>query len=246
MPTFSRKRVVVVTGASRGLGRQIALTFGKSGDRVVVNYLHGEQEARSVVDDIIRAGGEAVAVRANVRNAGEVDALIHESAEQWGGIDVVVNNAGITKDGPMLRISEETWDNVLDTNLKGAFHTIRSVAPIMIKKQDGHIVNISSIVGVQGREGQAPYASSKAGLIGLSKSAAKELGRFNIKVNTVLPGYLFTDMGRGVSEAIAARVMRENTLGRASDPVEAAEFIFRLTLMSNVSGQVFNLDSRVL
>jgi 3-oxoacyl-[acyl-carrier protein] reductase len=240
------KRVVIVTGASRGLGRTIAVTFGKAGERVIVNYVSREQDARAVVGEITLNGGEAAAFKADVGIADEVDSLINEAVRRWGPVDVLVNNAGITKDSLMPRLAEQDWDNVLATNLKGAFHGIRAASRFMSKQRQGHIINISSIVGVQGREGQAHYAASKAGLIGLTKAAAKELGRFNIKVNAVLPGYLSTDMGEKVSGAVRDRVLWENALGRISDPQEVAEFVCHLSRMNNVSGQVFNLDSRIL
>ncbi len=246
MTVEKRKRVVIVTGASRGLGRETALKFGNAGDRVVVNYMAHEQGAAAVVDEILRAGGDAVSYKADVRNAVEAGTMIEETAARWGGIDILVNNAGVTKDRLVLRLSEQDWDSVLDTNLTGAFHCIRAASRIMSDRRKGHIVNISSIAGVHGREGQAPYSASKAGLIGLTKAAARELGGFNIKVNAVLPGFLPTEMGEKASDAIYERMLRENALHRVSDPREVAEFIHHLTWMTNVSGQIFNLDSRVL
>lgn len=246
MPLSEHRRVVIVTGASRGLGREIALEFGKAGDRVVVNYVSHGPAAAAVVDEILRAGGEAISYKADVRIAEEVGTMIDETTKRWGYLDILVNNAGIAKDRLMLRMPERDWDSVLDTNLTGAFHCIRAASTIMSNQREGHIVNISSIVGVQGREGQAPYAAAKAGLIGLTKSAAKELGGFNIKVNAVLPGYLPTEMGENVSDTILTRVLQENALNRVSDPREVAEFIHHLSRMNNISGQIFNLDSRIL
>jgi 3-oxoacyl-[acyl-carrier protein] reductase len=240
------KHVVIVTGASRGLGREIALRFGRAGLRVVVNFLTQASEADAVCGDIMKHGGEAIAVRADVRNAAEADSLVQQTVERWGRIDILVNNAGLTRDGVMLRMPEQDWDDVMETNLYGPFHCIRSVSKVMMKQKTGHIVNISSITGVQGREGQANYSAAKAGLIGLTKTAAKEFGRFNLKMNAVLPGYLPTEMGNLVSEKVVERVLAENTLGRISDPREVADFIFHLATMQNVSGQVFNLDSRIL
>jgi 3-oxoacyl-[acyl-carrier protein] reductase len=246
MPLTEQKRVVVVTGGSRGLGRAIALAFGKAGDRIVVNYVSSEHAAVDVAHEIIRVGGEAVSFKADVRIFDEVDAMMSDAEKRWGAVDILVNNAGIAKDSLMLRLSERDWDNVLDTNLKGAFHCIRAASRIMSNQRRGHIINISSIVGVQGREGQAHYAASKAGLIGLTKAAAKELGPFNVRVNAVLPGYLPTDMGEKVSAAFHQRVLHENVLGRVSDPTEVAQFVHHLSRMDNVSGQIFNLDSRIL
>ncbi len=235
-----------MTGASRGLGREIALRFGRAGDRVVAAFRSGEQQAHAVVDDILAAGGMAMAVRADVANTGDVDAMAEVAVTRWGRIDVLVNNAGVAKDGLAIRIPEQQWDEVLRTNLDGPFRCMRAVSRVMMRQRTGHIISIASIAGVQGREGQANYAASKAGLIGLTKAAARELGRFNINVNAVLPGYLETAMGRAVAGDAAGRIRNENVLGRASDPEEVAEFIYRLSLMRNPSGQLFNLDSRIL
>ena len=242
----NQKRVVIVTGASRGLGREIALRFGRAGDRIVVNFLSSEQDAAAVLREIVRDGGEAVPVRADVRIASDADAMLRDAAERWGSVDVLINNAGIAKDGLLLRMPERDWDDVIACNLTGPFHCIRAAAGIMTKQRRGHIVSIASIVGVQGREGQANYSASKAGLIGLTKTCARELGPLNINVNAVLPGYIPTDMGNTISNSVHKRILKENALGRASDPTEVAEFIYRLTLMTSVSGQVFNLDSRIL
>ncbi len=241
---MERKMVSVITGASRGLGREIALAFGSARNRVVVNYLSCRQDAKSVADEISRSGGEAFVFQANVGITSEIEAMIHETVKQWGRVDVLVNNAGVTKDGLLVRMSEHDWDDVMNVNLKGAFICIRAVSEIMMKQKGGHIINISSITGIRGREGQANYSASKAGLIGLTKAAAKELGRYNIKVNAVLPGYLPTDMGEKMSDPIRDRIIKDNALGRPNDPREVAEFILHLTTMNNVSGQVFNLDSR--
>jgi 3-oxoacyl-[acyl-carrier protein] reductase len=243
---MTRKRVVIITGASRGLGREIALCFGRAGERVVVNFFSHEHAARSVTDEISQTGGESLCYSADVKNPVEVEAMTRDTIERWGAVDVLINNAALTRDGIMLRMTGEDWDDVIDTNLSGPFHCIRAAAHHMIKQHSGHIINISSIVGMQGREGQANYSSAKAGLIGLTKASAREFGCFNIKVNAVLPGYLRTDMGSNLSGVVQDRILKENTLGKASDPREVADFIYHLSLMNNVSGQVFNLDSRIL
>ena len=243
---MARKRVIIITGASRGLGREIALCFGRAGERVVVNFLSNEQAARAVADEVSHNGGESTCYKADVKNQVEVDAMTRDTIKRWGAVDVLINNAALTKDGIMLRMTGEDWDDVVNTNLKGPFHCIRAAAHQMIKQRNGHIINISSIVGLQGREGQANYSSSKAGLLGLTKASARELGPFNIKVNAVLPGYLPTDMGSNLPDAVHDRILKENVLGKASDPHEVADFIYHLSLMNNVSGQVFNLDSRII
>ncbi len=239
-------RVVIVTGASRGLGKVIATTFGKAGCRVMVVFRENEPAALATVDAVRSAGGDALSFKADVRVSHDVQNMVDQALKQWGTIDVLVNNAGLTQDNLLLRMSEEQWDQVIDTNLSGAFHCIRGVARQMDGRTGGHIINIASIVGLQGREGQANYSASKAGLIGLTKSCAKELGAKNIRVNVVLPGYLPTDMGKAISGPIQDRILREHALARFSDPQETADFIYHLSLMRNVSGQVFNLDSRVI
>jgi 3-oxoacyl-[acyl-carrier protein] reductase len=240
------KRVVLVTGASRGLGRALALRFGNAHTRVVVNYLSREADAAAVVREIAQKGGEGIPFRADVRIPADVEAMVRDTIDRWGAIDVLINNAGVAKDSLLLRMPEQDWDEVIESNLSGAFHMIRSAAKIMKKKRKGHIISIASLVGVRGREGQANYSASKAGLIGLTKACALELGRFNIQANAVLPGWLHTDMGSAVSHAVYERVQKENALGRSSDLTEVADFVYHLSSMNNVSGQIFNLDSRML
>lgn len=240
------KRVIIVTGASRGLGRTIALRFGLAGERVVVNCLERRQEAAAVADRITNQGGEALALQADVRQGTAVDAMIDTVLKRWGAVDVLVNNAGITRDGLAVRMSEQDWDDVLSTILTGPFHCIRAVSGAMMRQRSGHIISLASLTGLQGRAGQANYSAAKAGLVGLTRSTAKELGRYNIKANAVLPGFLATDMGNSVSDPVRSRITGENALGRSSTQEEVAEFIYHLSLMQHVSGQVFNLDSRIL
>lgn len=239
-------RVIIVTGASRGIGREIALCFGSAGNKVVVNYRTAETEAWKVVDSIMRQGGEAFPFCADVGNKSDVTAMVNETVRRWGAVDVLVNNAGLTHDDLLLRMTEKNWDDVLAVNLTGPFYCIRAAAKIMIERRSGHIISLSSISGAQGREGQANYASSKSALIGLMKTAARELGTYNINVNTIFPGYVRTGMGNTVSERISNRVIAENTLGRPNDAQEISAFVRHLATMQNVSGQVFNLDSRIL
>jgi 3-oxoacyl-[acyl-carrier protein] reductase len=240
------RRVVIVTGSSRGLGREIAMQFGSAGCRVVINYRNREADARAVAEDIQRCGGEAVPIRADVSCSSEVDSMIGEALQRWGTLDVLVNNAGLTSDVMAVRMDEGDWDSVLDTNLRGPFLCIRAASHAMTKQRSGHIISVASIAGIRGREGQANYAASKAGLIGLTKAAAKELGRSNIQVNCVLPGYLHTDMGAAAHKSVLVQVLAESALGRTSNASEVAAFISHLSLMRNVSGQVFNMDSRIL
>jgi 3-oxoacyl-[acyl-carrier protein] reductase len=239
-----KQRVAIVTGASRGLGKELALCFGKRGDKVVVNFLSREEDAVCIVEEIRGMGGEAVLFRADVRNGSDVEKMTNDMVERWGRVDILVNNAGMTRDGILLRMTEQDWDDVIATNLTGPFHCVRAVSRIMTKQREGHIINISSIVGIQGREGQANYSASKAGLIGFTKACARELGQYNIKVNTILPGFIQTEMGDKISDVVFDRILRENALARVSDPNEVADFVYHLSSMNNVSGQIFNLDSR--
>lgn len=235
-----------MTGGSRGLGRAIALRFGRSAWNVAVVFNEREDQARRIADRIVDAGGDAAVFRADLRDPRAIEEMVREVRERWDAIDVLVNNAGVTRDGLAIRMSDASWDEVLSVDLSGPFRVLRAVAAVMAEQGGGHIINIASISAVQGREGQANYSSAKAGLIGLTKAAARELGGSDIKVNAVLPGFLGTEMGSATSDDAISRIVRENALGRISDPEEAAEFIYRLSLMRNVSGQVFNLDSRVL
>jgi 3-oxoacyl-[acyl-carrier protein] reductase len=240
------KKVVIITGASRGLGRAIALRFGSAGDRVMINYRERREQADETAAEVRARGGEAVLFPADVRRSSEVDALVNEAVGRWGRIDILVNNAGLARDGLAVRMSDKDWDDVLDTNLRGPFLCMRAVSRVMTEQRSGHIISLSSISGLQGREGQANYSASKAGLIGLTRAAAAELGPQGIQVNVVLPGYIGTDLGGTVRDDVRRRILAENVLGRANEPDEVAEFIHHLTLMRNVSGQVFNLDSRLL
>jgi 3-oxoacyl-[acyl-carrier protein] reductase len=213
---------------------------------VVVNFRESPGKASEVADEIVKSGSEALAVKGDVRCGREMEAMMTATVDQWGRIDVLVNNAGRTSDGLLIRMPERDWDSVMETNLGGAFHAIRAAARFMELQGSGHIINIASIVGQQGREGQANYAAAKAGLIGLTKAAASELGGYNIQVNAVLPGYLATDMGQTVTAEAVERIRSRHVLNRFSDPDEVAAFIHHLSRMRNVSGQVFNLDSRII
>lgn len=238
-------KVVLITGASRGLGRMLAFRFAESGCKIIINYLHSKEAAFDVAKEVIDRGGEALPFRTDVRSAPDVDSMVAAVHSRWGAIDVLINNAAITIDNILPRMSIEDWEETIATNLTGAFNTIKTVSGYMAKKKNGHIINISSWAGIKGRTGQTAYSASKAGLIGLTKSAASELGRFNIQVNAVAPGFMKTDMVRNLSESAQDEIIDSNALRRAQDMTEVAEFIYNLSLSKNISGQVFNLDSRV-
>lgn len=240
------KRVVVITGASRGLGRGLALRFAEAGFRIVVNYLRSKDSADEVVKEIFNDGGEALSFCADVKSPVAVDLMINSVYERWGSIDLLINNAAVTRDNLLPGLKTEDWEETIATNLTGAFNTIRSASRHMIKKKAGHIINVSSWSGVKGRSGQTAYSASKAGLIGLTRSAAMELGRFNIRVNAVIPGFMKTDMTAGLSASIKEDIVSSNILKQEQEIGEVAEFIYNLSEMNNISGQVFNLDSRIL
>lgn len=234
--------VCLITGSSRGLGRSIALAFGKRGHRVVIHYRDKKSEAEAVASQI----KESMVLKADVKNSNEVKSLVNEVVKQWGGIDVLVNNAGITKEALLLKTSEKNFDEVIEINLKGTFNFICAAAPYMVNKNSGHIISISSFAGLKGKAGLSAYSASKAGLIGLTMSAAQELIEHNIMVNAVLPGYMLTDMGIESNEKAKELALNDSLIKSFSDPNNVAEFICCLSEAKGITGQVFNLDSRIL
>ncbi|MBI4847967.1 MAG: SDR family NAD(P)-dependent oxidoreductase [Nitrospirae bacterium] len=237
--------VCLITGSSRGLGKAVALAFGKRGHRVVVHYKDKKCEAEAVASGI----RESLALKADVRDFKEVESLVEKVVEKWGRIDVLVNNAGITKEALLLKTSENDFDEVVNTNLKGPFNFIRAVIPYMIKPHNQtikHIINISSIAGIKGKAGLSAYSASKAGLTGLTISAARELGEHNIMVNAVLPGYMLTEMGIASNEKAKELALQDSLVKQFSNPHNVADFICYLSETKEITGQVFNLDSRIL
>ena len=196
------KKVALVTGASRGIGRQIALTLAREGAFVIINYNGSEDRAREVEETIRREGGEAVIRRCNVSSFSETEQMAKEIVKEYGHVDILVNNAGITRDGLIMKMSEEDFDQVLETNLKGCFNTIRHLSRQMLKQKSGRIINIASVSGVLGNAGQANYAASKAGVIGLTKTMARELASRGITVNAVAPGFIDTEMTEVLPEQV--------------------------------------------
>lgn len=218
-------KVALVTGASRGIGREIALTLAGYGAAVIVNYNGSKERAEEVVAAITENGGRAAAVRANVASAEDVAKLFEESMAAFGRIDILVNNAGITKDNLILKMSEEEFDAVLDTNLKGAFLCMKHASKLMLKQKAGRIINISSISGIIGNAGQANYCAAKAGLIGMTKSLARELGSRGITVNAVAPGFIETDMTDKLSDQIKEGMLAQIPLKRAGSVKDIAEAV---------------------
>lgn len=219
------ENVAIVTGGARGIGRAIALELAKAGARVVVNYAGRADKAKETVALIREAGGEGVAVQADVSQASDVDRLVQTTIEHYGKIDILVNNAGITRDTLLLRMKEADWDAVLDTNLKGVFLCTKAVSKGMLKQRSGAIVNISSVVGLSGNAGQANYAAAKAGIIGFTKSIAKEFAPRGIRVNAVAPGYIFTDMTETLAQEVRDEILRGIPLGRVGSPEDIARVV---------------------
>ena len=234
--------VCLVTGASRGLGRAVAVEFGRNGHKVVVHYKDRKGDAENVAA-MIR---DAMVIRADVRVAGDVKSLVNEVIQKWDVIDVLVNNAGITKESLLIRTTEKEFDDVMNTNLKGPFQVTREAGRFMMKQKKGHIINISSLAGVAGKPGLSAYSASKAGIIGFTKTAARELSGYNIMVNAVMPGFMMT--GMGIDSAVNAKdaAFNESLVKQFSRPEIAAGFIYYLAGQTGITGQVFNLDGRIL
>ncbi len=234
--------ICIVTGSSRGLGKAIALALGNNGHKVVVHY----EKNRAGAEEVASQLKEAFIKQTNVQVANETKALVDEVVRKWGRVDVLINNAGITKESLLIKTTEKDFDEIIQTNLKGPFIFTRDVGRYMMKQKTGHIINISSYAGIKGKEGLSAYSASKAGLIGLTKTAARELSRYHIAVNAVLPGYMLTDMGIESSEKGRETALKENLFKEYSNPDNVAEFICNLIETKGITGQVFNLDSRIM
>ena len=235
-------KVALVTGASRGIGRATALALASEGAAVVVNYASSNSAATEVVAEIEAIGGRAIACKANVANSDEVDQLIAATMEKFGRIDVLVNNAGITRDTLLLRMKLEDWQAVIDLNLTGVFLCTRAVSKIMLKQKSGRIINITSVAGQMGNAGQSNYSASKAGVIGFTKTVARELASRAITVNAVAPGFIATDMTDGLK---AEAILQMIPLARYGQPEEVAgmiQFLASSPAAAYITGQVFNVD----
>ncbi|ABY94941.1 3-oxoacyl-[acyl-carrier-protein] reductase [Thermoanaerobacter thermohydrosulfuricus] len=240
----TERKTAFITGGSRGIGRAIALRLAKDGFNIVVNYSKSDKSAEEVVKEAKEYGVEAMAVKCDVSKYDEVEKAIDKIVEEFGSIDVVVNNAGITKDNLILKMDESEWDQVIDVNLKGTFNVIKFASKYMIKKRKGKIINITSVVGIMGNAGQANYAASKAGVIGLTKSVAKELANRGITVNAVAPGFIETDMTSVLKDEIKENMLKSIPLKRAGKPEDVAELVAFLASPASdyITGQVINVD----
>lgn len=234
----------IVTGASRGIGREIALLLAKEGARVAVNYSGSKDKADDVVKLITESGGEAFAIQADVSDTDGVKNMVDKTLEMFGSIDILVNNAGITRDNLLMRMKEDEWDDVININLKGVFLCTKGVTRQMMRQRAGRIVNVASIVGVSGNPGQANYVAAKAGVIGFTKTAAKELASRNINVNAVAPGFITTDMTDALSEEVKNQMLSVIPLGKLGRPEDVARTV--LFLLSDdavyITGQTIHVD----
>lgn len=237
-------KVALVTGASRGIGRAIALALAQSGADVAVNYSGNEAKALEVVAEAERLGRKAVAIRANVADVAEVEQMVAHVLDTFGKLDILVNNAGITRDNLIMRLKEDDWKQVIDTNLSGVFYCTKAVTRSMMKQRSGRIINISSVVGVTGNAGQANYAAAKAGVIGLTKSTAKELASRGITVNAVAPGFIETDMTDALGENVRDELMKLIPLARLGKPEDIARAVRYLASedAAYITGQVIHVD----
>ncbi|TMW89488.1 hypothetical protein EJD97_017110 [Solanum chilense] len=237
--------VVIVTGASRGIGKAISLALGKAGCKVLVNYARSSKEAEEVCKEIEACGGQAISFGGDVSKEADVEAMIKTAVDAWGTVDVLINNAGITRDGLLMRMTTKQWQEVIDLNLTGVYLCTQAAAKIMMKKKKGKIINIASVVGLVGNFGQANYSAAKAGVIGLTKTVAKEYASRNINVNAVAPGFIASDMTAKLGDDIEKKILGQIPLGRYGQPEEVAgvvEFLAINPASNYITGQVLTID----
>lgn len=234
----------VITGASRGIGREIAAEFARQGANICFAYRNSAEKANTLCEEITSYGVKACAVQCDVSDFESAKKLIDTCKETFGSVDVLVNNAGITSDGLLMRMSEEAFDSVISINLKGTFNCMRHASAYMVRQKNGKIINLSSIVGIGGNAGQANYAASKAGVIGITKSAAKELGSRGITVNAIAPGFIDTDMTQALNEKVKAAMLENIYLKRLGQPKDIANLaVFLASDNANyITGQVITID----
>lgn len=237
--------VAIVTGASRGIGKATALALGKAGCKVLVNYARSSKEAEEVAKEIEASGGQALTFGGDVSQEADVESMMKAATDAWGTVDILVNNAGITRDGLLMRMKRSQWQEVIDLNLTGVYLCTQAAAKIMMRKKKGRIINITSVVGLIGNAGQANYSAAKAGVIGLTKSVAKEYASRGINVNAIAPGFIASDMTSKLGEDIEKKLLGAIPLGRYGQPEEVAglvEFLALSPAASYMTGQVLTID----
>ena len=237
-------KVALITGASRGIGQAVALEMARAGADIAVNYSGSEAAAQATVDQVKALGRKAIMVKANVADADEVAAMVEAVQAEFGHIDILVNHAGITRDTLLMRMKDRDWDDVININLKGVYLVTKAVSPLMMKQRSGRIINMSSVVGVTGNAGQANYSASKAGVIGFTKTCAKELASRGILVNAIAPGFIHTDMTDVLPEKVKEATLAAIPLHRMAEPKEVASVAVFLAseYASYITGQVLNVD----
>jgi len=245
---MKEKQVVFVTGGSRGIGKAIALKYADNGYNVVINYVSDKTDIQQLEKEFSDKGAEILILKADVSKSEEVEEIVKKAIERFGKIDVLVNNAGITRDTLLMRMKEEDFDKVIEVNLKGTFLVTKSVVPYMMKKKSGRIINLSSVVGVSGNAGQSNYSASKAGIIGFTKSVAKELASRNIRANAVAPGFIDTDMTSVLSEEVKQNINAQIPMKRMGTAQEIANVVYFLGSeeSSYITGQVINIDGGMI
>lgn len=237
-----RDKVAIVTGASRGIGRAIALALASVGANVVVNYASSSTAADAVVSEIVQMGSSAIAIKADVSQVEEVDAMLSEVVDKWGRVDILVNNAGITRDTLLLRMKPEDWKAVIDLNLTGVFLCTRAVSKMMLKQKSGRIINIASVAGLMGNPGQANYSAAKAGVIGFTKTIAKEVASRGITVNAVAPGFISTDMTKDLKSEEILKFIPLGRYGQAEEVAGLVRFLAADPAAAYITGQTMNVD----
>ncbi len=237
-------KVALVTGASRGIGKEIALTLAKAGANVVINYMGNQALAEDVANQVKKLGKDALVIQADVSNSSQVEEMMKSAISHFGKLDILINNAGITRDNLIMRMKEEDWDRVIDTNLKSAFLLSKSVSRQMMKQRYGRIINITSVVGVLGNPGQVNYVAAKSGLIGLTKTLAREFASRGITVNAVAPGFIETDMTSTMTEDVRNQMLSQIPLSRLGSPSDVANVVkFLVSDEANyMTGQVLHVD----
>lgn len=237
-------KTALVTGASRGIGRAIALGLAEAGANVAVNYAGSREKAEKVAEEIEKMGAKALVIQSDVSDDESVRGMVKEVIGQFGSLDILVNNAGITRDNLIMRMKEKDWDDVMNTNLKGVFHCTKAVTRQMMKQRSGRIINIASVTGVIGNPGQANYAAAKAGILGLTKSSARELAARNITVNAIAPGFIATDMTEELNEDVKEQMLNQIPLSRFGKPEDVANLVKFLASEGSgyITGQTFCVD----